>query len=748
MILLVLLLTQPAPEITPKPDTTLADIVYYGARKALFIPREERVVLLDSAWIRYRDMVVYADSITYDIKRRIISAYTRTPPELGYGIVFRTASEAVDGTELHYNVDTRRGMMRNARSKVENGFIYAKEAWLVREKLLHAREAHYTTCDLPHPHYTFLGSRVKLYMDDIAIIQPVILRIGKLPVLGAPFWLVPVASKRKSGLMPFKVGNAKDQGYYAKGISYYWVINDYADITFMADIMTRKGIQLRAEAVYIVEPFSRGSIQGAFIREFWSPDNPNLRRYSFNMTSASRLTPRTDLAIQTELISDTAYAPEYAEDRLDWLKQEVYSYAALTHRFPNFGRINLRAERRTYYMRHYDYFLFPYANIGLGTRPLLSGWNFNSAFSFYRRQEKADSAGVDTLTGIKLVPAANFTLTSPELPIGVLDISDQISLLDHRITRLSEIKPRQRSLTNQLTLNNNQKIIGTFNTSQGLTISHLDILTDTSLPAPRYSFHLNTSFSLFRVFSSLNSPYLTALLHTINPNLQFNYTPRVTPTGLFGRINITPPEVAQLHLNINNGFQVKTVNQQKFDLGTVNIRTGYDLVASRLSPISATITTRPLTFLQFTDTVNTGNRFDLYLDGNASFLPESLRFGREYVLLTTFSWNYNRADSLNQTEKGWELRLNHSLGNQLNMLTGSIVFRYKGWQIGINSLGYNFIRKQLTDYSINIWRDLHCWEAIGTVSGLGEKWRYDFEVRIKKLPDVRFGKSTFQVFLP
>ncbi len=746
MLLLLLLLTQ-NPSSTTAADTTPADIVYYGAKQALFLAREERVILLDSAWVRYRDMSVCADSISYDIRRHTLSAYTRVPPESGYGVIFKTTSEAVDGTELHYNVDTRRGMMRNARSRVENGFIYANEVWLVKEKVLHARQANYTTCDLPHPHYTFFGPRVKLYMDDIAITQPVILRIGKFPVLAAPFWLVPVASKRKSGLMPFKVGNAKDQGYYAKGISYYWVINDYADATFIADIMTRKGLQFRTEAVYIVEPYSRGSLQGAFIREFWNPQNPNSRRYSFNFSNTSRLTPKTDLTIQTELISDTAYAPDYAEDQLDWLKQEVYSYAALTHRFPNFGRINLRTERHTYYMRHYDYLLLPHATISFGTRPLLPGWNINPTLSFSRRQEKADSMGIDTLTSIRLVPTGIFTITSPELPVGILDIFNQFSFFEqHRIYH-HQIQPRQRLFTNQFTLNTTQKIMGTFNTSEGITISHMDLLTDTTPPAPRYSLYFNTSFSLFRVFS-VTALQLTGLLHTVTPNIQFNYSPKVTPGGLSGKINLTDPEAAQIQLNINNGFQVKTVTQQKFDLGMVNFRTGYDLVTQKLAPLSATLTIHPLIFLPFIDTNNITNRFDLYLDGNLSFLPESLRFGNDYAILTTFAWNYTRTDTTNQYKKGWELRINHSLGNQLNMLTGSILFHYQGWQIGLNSLGYNFIRKQLTDYSINLWRDLHCWEAIGTLSGLGKQWRYDFEIRIKKLPDVRFGKSTFRAFLP
>ncbi|MEO0026016.1 MAG: putative LPS assembly protein LptD [candidate division WOR-3 bacterium] len=749
MRLLLLLLVQPLPDTAlTAPDTGKVDIVYYGARLVRFLAREERVVLLDSAWVRYRDMSVYADSITYDIRRHTLSAVRKSSAGESALVRFRTATEQVTGTELHYNVDTRRGMMRHARSQVENGWISAREVWLVRERVLNALNADYTTCDLPHPHYAFFGPRVKLFMDDVAIAEPVILRLGRIPVLPAPFWLVPVASKRKSGLMPFKVGSATDQGYYAKGISYYWVLNDYADITFLADIMTRRGVQFRTEGIYIVNPYSRGSVQGSYIREFWNPANPDLVRYSFNLSTASKITPLTDLDIQAELISDTAYAPDYAEDRLDWLKQEVYSYGALTHRFRGVGRANLRAERHTYYMRHYDYQLLPAASISFNTRTLPLGWNITPAAGFSRRMEKADSAGTDTLRAQRLTPSLSFNLTSPSYPIGTIEISDRLNFSDSRRSYRNAPFSHTQTLNNELGLGTSQKLIGIFNTSEAVSWNWTDNLTDTLLPEPRLTFSLGSGFSLFRVFST-RALSLAGILHTVSPNLQFYYEPKITPGGVFGRPDLLHPNITTLQFFLRNGFQAKrATTKEKFDLGTVNFSTGYDLRQHRLSPVYATISTRPLLLIPGTDSGPVRRRFDLNLDGNLGFRPESLRLSDDYQLLTSFSWAALRTDTVHHRENGLELRLNHTLGKNLNMLTGSVSFSFAGWRLGLNSIGYNFTRRQLTDYSITLWRDLHCWEALGTVSGLGKQWRWDFEVRIKKLPDVRFGKSLFRTFLP
>ncbi|MEO0082707.1 MAG: putative LPS assembly protein LptD, partial [candidate division WOR-3 bacterium] len=214
-LLLALLPTQVAA------DTVGQDTVFYGAQLVRFLARTEEVVLLDSAWVRYRDMTVYSDSIHYDTKLHRLTA-------LG-DVLFTSGDQNITGNLLQYDIDTRKGMMRTAWTEVENGFFWAEEVWLVRERVLNARQGHYTTCDHAPPHYSFPGPRTKLYMDDIAIAQPVVFRLFGAPILAAPFWLVPVASKRKSGIMPFKVGNAKGQGWYAKNLAYYWVVNDYSD---------------------------------------------------------------------------------------------------------------------------------------------------------------------------------------------------------------------------------------------------------------------------------------------------------------------------------------------------------------------------------------------------------------------------------------------------------------------------------------------------------------------------------------
>jgi len=206
LLLALLLIAQPADTLvrdSTSADTTQRDIIYYGGKRVIFNAKSEEVLLLDSASVRYREMSVHSDSIRYDVKQHRLTAYA--------DVLFTSGSENITGNMLVYDVDSRKGMMRSAYTSVENGFFRANEVWLVRERVMNGRGGSYTTCDHNPPHYVFYGPRVKLFMDDVAIAEPMVFKLFNTPLLAAPFWMVPVASKRKSGLLPFKIGNSSTE---------------------------------------------------------------------------------------------------------------------------------------------------------------------------------------------------------------------------------------------------------------------------------------------------------------------------------------------------------------------------------------------------------------------------------------------------------------------------------------------------------------------------------------------------------
>lgn len=714
------------------PDSTSGpDVIYYGGKRVIFHARKEEVVLLDSAWVRYRGMSVFSDSIHYDVRLHRLTAHS--------DVLFSSGTENISGEHLLYDVDTRKGMMRSARTQVQNGFFRAEEVWLVRERVLNARRGSYTTCDHEHPHYCFYGPRVKLHMDDAAIAEPVLFKLGRVPVLAAPFWIVPVASKRKSGLMPFKVGNSSYEGLYSKNVAYYWVINDYSDATFSADVMTKKGVQGRFEGVYIVNPFASGNVIAAYVREW----DTGRHRYSINASHASpRFLLGSEFSGKLDLTSDQSYVSDYSEEKLDWLKRDSRSSAQISRGLGHLGRLSTWTERYENYAQHYSYTVLPSIRMSFGAQPLGAGWSVSPSISGSNRSERwTDSTDADTARITRRDAGAGYGLSSPQYPLGpfgALSLNQGFSL-NGGLTGTDEMESAATlTANNNVSASTDQRFWGTGQLTEQISLTQSDNLADTLATSADYTAAIQSRLSLFRVFGT-TAFGLHGLLHTVTPNAAISYRPQVDPGGVFGRPSFGTPAQSRIDVGLANSFQAKldTVGTKR-DLGYVNFASGYDLVQKRVSPLTGNLSFQPLQEPNLSLAVDAGATFDL----------ESLKMTTNQYLTSSFNWLQQRTDSVSKQPRGFALGLRHTLAPDANMITGRAEVAAWGWRLSLNSVGYNFKTRRFANYEITLWRDLHCWEALATYKRLGDRWDYDFIVRIKALPDIRFGRSLFGSLLP
>jgi hypothetical protein len=754
LLLALLLIAQPIDTATP--DSTGRDIIYYGGQTAIFSNQRQEVVLLDSAWVRYNDMSVHSDSIHYDIKRHLLTAFK--------DVLFTSGSENITGELLMYDVDSRKGMMRTAYTQVENGFFRADEVWLVRERVLDARGASYTTCDLPHPHYVFYGPRTKLLMDDVAIAEPMVFKLFNAPILAVPFWMVPVASKRKSGLMPFKIGNSSTEGFYSKNIAYYWVINDYSDMTFYADVMTKRGLQGRLEGVYVVTPFAQGNINGSYISE-WDTQR---RRYSVSAQHRSdRFLFDSQLDGKLDLASDATYIPDYSEDQLEWLKPDLFSYGQISKSLRRVGSVTVLAQQKTEFGSHTRWADLPSVRLSVTQRPLFGGWNLSPSASFlHHTQDYLDSTNsTDTARTRALTGNAAVGISSPAYklgPLGSATVSEHVGYSEsrtyHNDTLRDTLRDRPRTVTSGLSANMDQKFMGTLGLTEAFTVNQSNDFHDTMPVGVSYTGSVTGRATLYRVFS-VTSFGMRGLLHTITPTAALSYQPKVDSGPLFGRPRVFDPQVAQVNLALGNAFQGKVDTAgTKRDFGTVSFSTSYNLLDStpsprtgymrtlyealnNLTPLRGALSIRPLQ----------SSNLNLAIDASAAFDFDSLDFSKDYSVATTFYLNRIGSDST-KSERGFQLSLNHtyvhSSAGATHMITGTAAVAIPGWKLTLTDFGYNFTQRQVANYGLLLTKDLHCWEAFAKLQKLGTKWSYDFEVRIKKLPDLKVGKGTFGSILP
>jgi hypothetical protein len=328
-------------------------------------------------------------------------------------------------------------------------------------------------------------------------------------------------------------------------------------------------------------------------------------------------------------------------------------------------------------------------------------------------------------------------------------VGHDIALSAEREYRNDTLTSKPAELTNELRLELDQSLGGGIDLRQTLSAGQDNRLDTDSWPETRYSASAGAELTLYRVFG-IETGDLHGLLHTVRPSAYLTYQPGVTPHPSIGSPDLLEPEDAFLSYQVDNGFQAKAGSTRAItDLGRAGISGTYNLLDRRPSPLDFDLALTPL---------RSAEGLDLQLDAGISFDLETLKFRDDYSVASSFSWDrllfrgpVSAEDSAaDRLDSDWHLRLNlrHVWTQTSNMLTGSVGFQFPGWRVDVTGFGYNFETVELTNYSFTVWRDLHCWEALATFEQLGSNWKYDFEVRIKRLPDVKFGKSTFRTFLP
>jgi lipopolysaccharide assembly outer membrane protein LptD (OstA) len=747
----------PRPESLPRGHESL-DVVHYGGKRVIFNAAQSMVYLLDSAWVVYQDMQLKSDSIVYDIKKHLLSSYRSSR--------FRTASDTVIGAELHYNLDTRKGYMDLANTEVGNGFFGGNSLWIVKDKVLDVNDATYTTCERKIPHYTFWGKRVRVYLDDMVVAEPLVMRVGRVPVIAAPFWFFPISKHRKSGLMTFKVGHSTDEGFYAKNVSWFWAINDYSDATFALDVMTRKGFQWSGEGEYVVGPYATGSFLGSYIRE----SDTKHTRYSIAANHDSRFFYGSHLNARADFQSDATYVSDYSETPQLWLKNELDSYASIGKTFKNVGTLNITARRYVNLNEHHTDTDFPNIGLSLTSLPLGRGWSINSGLSAANHETRRDIYNADTTridtTYIDrtLGLSPRLSLSLPQSFLGGFNLPLGFGYTEQtHVQRDSsgDSLTRSRQASTGTGFGFSQNAFGFLNLSEGVSYSeNYDLIADST--SASYGLSAGSQFSLCKIFG-IEALGVHGMLHKVTPVVNYSFRP-YTPRrhGLYGIPRFdTLPQSSSFGLGLNNDFQIKVGEDRvKRELGNINFGSGYDL---RPDPSGTSDTARrpTLSLRRLSPITGVADFVILDLDqaklrttGRTSFNPNDPngpRFG-DFSVSSVFSYGITVADSVAKTQRHFSVGLQHFLGWRDtavtdHMLTAEVQVEPRGWAFKLGG-GWNIKDHKLTDYSIALTKDLHCWELVADLSHLGTRWTYDLKLRIKAIPDVAIGKGLFGWAMP
>ncbi len=224
----------------------------YSADSIIVDMGEEKIYLYHNGVVDYGNINLTAAFIRFDLENNLVYA-TGLPDTLGNiqgKPVFVEGDQEFTVDTLTYNFTTKRGIIKGVISEQEGGYLHGSIAKKHTDGTIDIKGGKYTTCDLEDPHFYIAMTKAKA-LDNKIVSGPLYLVLADIPTpIALPFGFFPKQKKQQSGLIIPAYGEEDARGFYLKNGGYYWMINDYMDLTLAGEIYSKGSWGLRAVSSY------------------------------------------------------------------------------------------------------------------------------------------------------------------------------------------------------------------------------------------------------------------------------------------------------------------------------------------------------------------------------------------------------------------------------------------------------------------------------------------------------------------
>ena len=801
-------------------DTT----INYRAGTIIYDIPGKTTILKSKSTLKYQDITLNAAEVNINWITSILTAkssWILTPDSIreitgdsliaiGLPELIQEGSNPVTGTEMEYDLITKRGKIKSGKTKFEDGYYTGETILRLGRDVMAVSEGYYTTCDLDDPHFFFKSKQMKLMLNNKVIARPIVLYISDVPLFALPFGIFPNKAGRHSGLMIPSYGETSRDGRYLRGGGLYWAGSQYHDATLIVDFLDKRGLLFRGSSKYKKRYMLNGSLSGSLTpRSF---DDNNRRRWDLNWNHRQTVSPTINLNGRIRLVSDERFYNDLSSNRNRRLEQQLISNLTMAKKWEGSGNALSLNLSRTENLQTNDLTeVFPSYTFRVGRKQLFGSKNsdeqrwYNSLYySYSNGGERRKLVTHSTTFVTTLIDTGNIDTTIIDTVITEkIDINQQLT---HSIN-LSSPQKILKYFSITPNINYDEKWINEWN--EPLRDENNRFLYDSKgavLTAQRKSFKSRRTFSTgINISTKLYGNFaprvgqLSSVRHVMTPSIGFRFTPDFSSDGygyfvngfdssgtalkidLFtgSAIGATPSRSTKiLTYSVRNIFQAKLnegeENESKLELLSLNFNGGYNYNAQvrPMSPLSASLRTQLIPGANF----DISSRYSFYkwLDGSISEVFISKPRLTNFSIRTSFSlrgesatvrdkqitdatdeyssedldsrFDYLDLSSLSGKEWSSKVSLSYTI-NKSNPDNPTKSFWFRGdvkfnptrdWAVGY-SYNLDLIKKTITNHSVNIRRDLHCWQFSlnWTPSGPGAGYYLLINVKSFNLKDLK-----------
>ena len=240
--------------VAPPPAAIDTVVTYSAADSIVFSLRLRRMDLFGKSETNYQTMGLRAERVDLNWTNATLVAFgvrDTVPRDTTVGKpILKDGGEEYRGDLIRYNFRSRKGKITVGTTDMDKGFYRGDEIKKVETDVLYVADGRYTTCDAPDPHYYFASPKMKVYVRDKVVAEPVYFYIADVPVFALPFGVFPSHSGRASGIIAPAYGDDNMRGKYFSHFGYYWAINDYTDVASAFSYYARGGWENRTNFRY------------------------------------------------------------------------------------------------------------------------------------------------------------------------------------------------------------------------------------------------------------------------------------------------------------------------------------------------------------------------------------------------------------------------------------------------------------------------------------------------------------------
>lgn len=786
-------------------DSFLDDKVDYKADDSTTVDiLNQKAYLYNNAIVVYQDMILKAGYIEIDFKNNLVHALGMKD-SLGKDVqrpVFEQGPDKFTAGKITYNFTTKKGKINDVITAQGDGYIHGRDIKKDSNNVYFVGHGKYTTCELEHPHFYIGAKKIKVIPDDKIITGPAQLHIADIPTpLALPFGFFPNKKGRRSGILIPSYGESVGLGFFLKDGGFYFGNSEKMDLALQGDIYSHGSFGLQAHTNYkkryknsggmdisysrIIEgdvELPNSTVQNVFFIRWDHAQDQKAKpgsRFSANVNAGSSSFNKYNGNVTGDYLTNTfqsniSYSRSFTGTPFNFSANARHSQNTITRKLDvSLPELALTMNR-----------IYPFKNknrIGtkwydkIGISATANARNdINTYDSLLFRNE--------TLTQMK--NGLRFTLpisTSFNL-FKYFNLTPTINTSSN--VYFQTIRKRYDPNINHVWTDtlNEVKTANDFSVSAALSTrvygdyffktKRLKQIRHVAIPSISGSYRPDFSSSQFGYYESVQvDPEGTQQVYSIFQN------------GIYG--SPAKGESGLVAFSLNNTIEAKTKKQsdsgavfKKFPLfDNIGGSVSYNIAAKNYNWSNISLNARTKLFGSF--------------DVNTTFSLDPYQIDSTGVRIEKFEWNNGRIGRLTSTnisvsttlrsKEGrnkpkdsnmatqdeldyinshpdayvdfnvpWSLNIyynvNYSKPGLTENVTQSATFSgdlslTKKWKVSVTS-GYDFTNKQMTLTSINIYRDLHCWEMRVNWVPFGFRQSYSIDINVKSsvLRDLKLSR--------